>query len=93
MKYILHSAFVWCEELCKSRRILSTEGEGRALCPLLRHLFLDYRLLYYADHVITLTLHKAKLFSIAGTSFSENSKREDFLASHEEGNVSYAIQF
>ena len=91
MKYILHSAFVWCEELCKSRRILSTEGEGRALGPLLRHLF--YRLLYYADHVITLTLHKAKLFSIAGTSFSENSNREDFLASHEEGNVSYAIQF
>ena len=47
----------------------------------------------YADHVITLTLHNAKLFSIVGTSFSENSKREDSLASHEEGNASYAIQF
>ena len=27
----MHSAFVWCEELCKSWGILSTEAEGRAL--------------------------------------------------------------
>ena len=54
---------------------------------------LSYRLIYYADHVITLTLHNAKLVPIVGTSFSENSTREDSLASHEGGNVLYAIQF
>ena len=88
---ILQQLSTGVDQIWKMWAILSTEGEGRALRPLLRHLF--YRLIYYADHVITLTLHNAKLFSIVGTSFSENSKREDSLASHEEGNASYAIQF
>ena len=162
----MHSAFVWCEELCKSWGILSTEAEGRALrdsdraaaketiasfaslwighfrvpktltfkmrpsaqpflwmsyiCMRMKKHFhikgwalnlvliqspgeggggnsemayLFYRKIYYADHVITLTLHNAKLVPIVGTSFSENSTREDSLASHEGGNVLYAIQF